>query len=143
LKTLYETRFKASQDTDNRIIKAKLLLIAVLVKAELTQLCVSFDQMIAAHTHQKVVANLYAKAIRKHEHKATSIFDAYDRILAELKRQVMPPGMKPEERILKPTDLALIGVGDGQNALEQLCRECRAKFGMLKSGAATPVVTTA
>lgn len=128
LKTEYEKSLKGVTDSDNRIIKAKLLVIGVLVNAELAQLRTMLEEMTTAHPHQQVVAKLYAKAFAKQDAKMDAVLSAYETIVASLKRQLVGP-----DKLLGNDDLALIGVGGTHTSLETLCRDCRTKYGMLKA----------
>lgn len=129
LKTLYETRLKNTTDSDNRIVKAKLLMIGVLVKAELHNLLTMLTELTVPQPNQKLVARFYAKAFAKHSIKLAAVVDAYEVVVANLKRQVN----SPEQKMLKSADFTIIGVGPSEKTLEKLCNDCRIQLGVLKA----------
>ncbi|NSX16302.1 hypothetical protein [Cupriavidus taiwanensis] len=102
---------------DNRVVKATLLSIGVLVKYELTELSELFAS-INARKRDDVVAGLYAKALAKIGFQIGQRLMAYDTIVVGLKRQAQREGG------LEDADLKVTGLGHG-NELETLLQLCK------------------
>ncbi|RYH70483.1 MAG: hypothetical protein EON54_01405 [Alcaligenaceae bacterium] len=85
IRASYE-QLRTVPDTDNRIIKAKVLLTSSLISAELDELEQFFQQVHAAQSSDPIVARLYAKALRKLELRFHRLWAAFGTLIQQLER---------------------------------------------------------
>lgn len=103
IRSHYEA-IKDQPDTDNRIIKAKILVIGTLIRQELTEMEGFFQEVIKRQT-AGLAARFYAKAIRKKELRFHALWAAYRKQIQDLERH-MDALSKDEAATIGPRALA-------------------------------------
>lgn len=135
LRASYIAHISSGDDSDRNILKAKIILIPVLVRCELLQMRDCFQQLhqesIAVSSQggsgiDQMVARVYARAFYKREATMHKILNFYRLLLEQIKKTIQAVGSISAE------DMKLIGIGGHHEELLSVYRDCNRIFNCMK-----------
>lgn len=132
LKKDYNTHILNGSDEDRNLLKAKLFVIAVLIRYELSKMKSCMNNLVHEVAQQgfeidRMIARMYVKAFSKREVSVHKMLNVYRLLIDKLDKAIKQTNSISRE------DTNLIGIGGAQQGLLELYRECNHQFHLMKN----------